>query len=609
MRSLGKATPLARRSPLVLLPTLTYGPSSGRVHEELLELVPVRRGPHRGAIRNGAVKNWTSEEPPTIQDQLEDAKRHRPHRAAPGGDRASRPTDPGGLLLGLEADGRFHRDSGLGRVYHLRGVSFRESRPTNSLHITVHGNRLAAHVDRVSPLGIRDEREPRYSLRRVATHNLAGMAEDLVRLLRGRQGDHRCELNCEWVWDPAESEPDPRDLLDGSAWSVQLEARVTGSLEVGRLRGAVAAVLGDRAMEEVPLEVVDCPDDASLDAARVRLQDEAVQPGKWPPFRACLARHPNGDVVMFNLNHAATDGIGAMRVLDGVASAYAGGTEPQPPLDFLVTRTIPVRPASAPVSPAMAVYKTLVERLRDKFARPAQLIRDGEVEEPGYGFHLVRLSAAETARVIDVQRPGTSRNRLMAALHLAIGEWNREHGWPGRQIGVLTPVNLRPPEWPEDKIGNFSVTARVSSRRRHRSDPAIALRTVTAQTTRNKRTRTGIALVEALNRTGLLGLWAKQSLVVLQPLTRNGLVDTAMLAHLGWLECVPSFGEDAGQTTEIWFSVPARAPLALCLGTLTVAGCLHLTVRYPRRLFSADAARRFADCFLANIERVAEAPA
>ncbi|MDQ3978469.1 MAG: hypothetical protein M3314_02810 [Actinomycetota bacterium] len=557
------------------------------------------------------MKTRTGDEPPTIQDQLEDAKRHRPRRVALDDDGASHPMDPGGLLLGLEADGRLHRDRGLGRIYHLRGVSFRESLPSNSLHITVHGNRLSAHVDRVSPLGITEERGPRYSLRRAATHNVAGMAEDLVRLLRGRQGDHRCELNCEWVWDPAESEPDPRDLLDGGAalWSVQLEARVTGSLDGGRLRAAVAAVLGNRAMEEVPLEVVDCPDDASLGAARVRLQADAVPPGKWPPFRACLARHPKGDVLMFNLNHAATDGFGAMRVLDCMAGAYAAGTAPDPPLEFVATRTIPVRPASAPVSPAMAVYRTLVERLRDKLARPAQLIRDGEVDEPGYGFHLVRLSPAETARVIDIQRPGTSRNRLMAALHLAIGEWNREHGWPGRQIGVLTPVNLRPPEWREEKIGNFSVTARVSSRRRHRSDAAIALRTVTAQTTRNKRTRTGVALIDALGRTGLLGLWAKQSLVVLQPLTRNRLVDTAMLAHLGWFDGAPSFGEEAGETTEIWSSVPARAPLALCLGTLTVNGCLHLTVRYPRRLFSADAARRFADCYLANIHRVAEVPA
>ena len=111
------------------------------------------------------------EAPPTIQDQLEEASSIVP---ASAGDAAARPTDPGGLLLGLEADGRFHRDRGLGRIYHLQGVSFRESQPANSLHIIVHGNRLAAHVDRVSPLGIREEREARYSLRRARHTTCAG---------------------------------------------------------------------------------------------------------------------------------------------------------------------------------------------------------------------------------------------------------------------------------------------------------------------------------------------------------------------------------------------------------------------------------------------------
>ncbi len=130
---------------------------------------------------------------------------------------------------------------------------------------------------------------------------------------------------------------------------------------------------------------------------------------------------------------------------------------------------------------------------------------------------------------------------------------------------------------------------------------------MTARTTRNKRTRTGVALIAALDRTGLLPLWAKQSLVVLQPLTGNRLVDTAMLAHLGWLQRAPDFGPDAGDTLEVWFSVPARARLALCVGTVTLGGRLHLTFRYPRQLFSPDAARRFADCYLANLRFVAAA--
>ena len=255
----------------------------------------------------------------------------------------------------------------------------------------------------------------------------------------------------------------------------------------------------------------------------------------------------------------------------------------------------------------MGMSRTLVEGLRDGLARPARLAPRGGADAAGHAFHRVSLSAEETAGLLDVERPGTGRNTLMAALHLAIGQWNLEHGAPGRQIGVLVPVNLRPPEWPEDTIGNFSVTARVSTRRRHRSDATAALEAVTAQTTRNKRTRTGVALITALDRAGLLPLWAKQSLVVLQPLTGNRLVDTALLAHLGWLQEAPTFGPGAGDTVEMWFSVPARAPLALCVGTVTLRGCLHLTFRYPRNLFGADAARRFADCYLANLHGIAAA--
>ena len=62
------------------------------------------------------------------------------------------------------------------------------------------------------------------------------MAQDVVSLLRGREGDHRCELNCEWVEGEADSTPDEARLLDPrtSAWTVQLEARVAGSLDKTR---------------------------------------------------------------------------------------------------------------------------------------------------------------------------------------------------------------------------------------------------------------------------------------------------------------------------------------------------------------------------------------
>ncbi|MDP8987804.1 MAG: hypothetical protein M3N11_05585 [Actinomycetota bacterium] len=546
----------------------------------------------------------TGGEPESLQSHLEDAG----HRGVDGAQRSTDPppiSDPIALFRHLEASGRFHRDTGLGRVFHPGDLSLRENLPSDSLHVLIRDNHVAAHVDRVSPLGLRPERRYHYSLRRAAAHNLAGMVQDLFRLLRGRQGDHRSELDCEWVWDPSVDVVDPKGLLDPatSAWSVHLEVQLGGSLDEARLRRALTVALGGRPPEQDSLDVADCPDDASLDEERSRLQTTPVAVTDWPPLRALLARRPDGDVLMLNVNHAAGDGFGAVTVLRAIARAYAGEAHGGAWPDLLATRDLPVRPASAPVW--AGPYRAVVERLRDLLARPAHLAADEPDDEPGYGFLLLRLSSEETQRVMGAASPGTTRDVLLGALHLAIGYWNLQHGAPGRRVGVLVPVNLRHPRWPEEVIGNFSVTARISTSRRHRRDGTSALRAVTAQTTRNRRTRTGIALLAALERTGLLPLWTKQSLIVLQSIVGNRLADTAMLAHLGRQDA-PWFGPDAGETKGVWFSVPARAPRALCVGTVTVAGRMHLTLRYPHRLFGPDAARRFADCYLAHLRTVAQ---
>jgi NRPS condensation-like uncharacterized protein len=502
----------------------------------------------------------------------------------------------------LVSSGRFHRDSGFGRIYHPGSVSLRENAPSDSLHIVVHGDHISAHVDKVSPLG--DKRG--YSVPRAALHNVVGAAQDLVRLLRGRKGDHRSHLDCAWVWEGHEATPDAAHLLDPFAWSVHVEVRVAGRLDDTRMRKAFDTVVGHRPAEHDPLRVVSCADDHALNGARDGLLAEPVAMTQWPPLQAVLAHHPDGDVLLLNVNHAASDGFSAVRVMESIAGAYADAEPPGPALDFLAVNDLPVRPSSKPVSNLEAWYRVAVERARDLLANPAHIAPDHPADRPGYGFHFVRLSAADTRRVANVHRQGTARNLLLAALHLAIGEWNLEHGNPGRRIGVLVPVDLRPEGWRHEVVGNFSVTARVSTSRRHRSGARAALKAITGQKTRNKRFRTGVALLDALDRNGLLPLWAKQSLVVLQPLTRNKDVDTALLANVGWLTEAPSFGAEAGETTAMWCSLPARAPHSLCVGAVVVGGQLHLTLRYPHRLFDAGAARRFADSYVEHVIGVAE---
>lgn len=127
---------------------------------------------------------------------------------------------------------------------------------------------------------------------------------------------------------------------------------------------------------------------------------------------------------------------------------------------------------------------------------------------------------------------------------------------------------------------------------------------VTAQTGRNRRSRTGVALLEALDRSGLLALWARQSTILLQPVTGNRDVDTAMLCNLGRLSDPPTFGGEAEETVEVWFSPPTRIPVGLSIGAVTVSGRMHLVFRYPHRLFGEDAARRFAQTYVDQLRQV-----
>jgi hypothetical protein len=557
-----------------------------------------------------SVDTAAGEEPETLQSRLEEGDDEGPAAAdvAPAAAADRTIADPAALLAYLDVAGHFHRDSRAGRVFHPGMVSLREDVPKESLHVSVDGNRLMAHVDEVSPLAADSEGPSRYSVSRAVAHNLVGMAQDLVSLLRGREGDHRCELNCEWVEGEADSTPDEACLLDPrtSAWTVQLEARVAGSLDEVRLRAALGTAAGRRAVPRDCLEVVECEDDDALHAARVRLHGTRVPITRFPPLHAYLARHPAGDLLMLNVNHAAADGFGALRVLERIAQAYAGDTDPDSPLDFVASRELPVRPALPPESIPVRLAKRAMTWVRDMLARPTGLAADGHGDDPACGFHLVALSAQQTRDVIDVERTSPDRDVLLAALHLAIGDWNRRHEVPGRRIGVLVPADLRPADLPPDIVGNFSVNARLSTSRHNRGGPASVLKAVTAQGKRTKRTRTGIALIAGLQRAGLLALWAKQSSVVLHPVTNNHMVDTAMICNLGSLEEAPRFGPDAGDTLELWFSAPVRSPMSLSIGAVTIGGRLHLSFRYPHRLFGPDAARRFAECYVAHVRRVAD---
>jgi len=411
---------------------------------------------------------------------------------------------------------------------------------------------------------------------------------------------------------------------EAAPWSIQMEVAVEGRLDEGRLRAAFGHALAAHPMararkvasrpaehtdqweilpipEHDPLRIVHCADDAELAAARAELQSLAVPLAEAPPLRARLARHPRGDVVMLNANHAAMDGFGALRFLYSVARNYAGDHDPTPAPPPQEAREYPERLATGSFGVRMRRRLALAEKLRDIVAPPARLAPDGASGEAGYGFHQVALSAAQTRALLGLDHLGTVNDVLLCALNLAIAGWNADHGQPCGRIGVLVPANLRPTQWRMDVVGNFSLPARVSTTPRDRRSAQATLRALTSQTERKKKTGMGTALVVGLGGARRLPLWAKQTLVALMPLTGNRLVDTAMLSNIGHVAEPPSFGPDAGRTVDLWFSPPGRMPLGLTLGVVTVGGRLHLSFRYRHRLFGPDAARQFVDRYVAEL--------
>lgn len=402
-------------------------------------------------------------------------------------------------------------------------------------------------------------------------------------------------------------------------WSIHLEVRVAGTLEEERLRWALQQAFARhpiararkspaRASErnyqwEIsqqtdvdPLRIADCSGGNELTGIRSRFESLTV-PLIESPVRACLVHDPAGDVALLNINHAASDPIGGLRLLHSVARAYSGAADPLPDLDPLAVRDVADLLLARDVPTEISRFLLLAEKARDLVAVPVRVASDEGVDRAGYGIHLAQANKELTDTLLRMGHPEGVNNVLMAALHLAIALWNIEHDVPCGRISVLMPVNLRPLAWRHEVMGNFSLLVRVLTTPQQRSLGHV-LKAVTAQTERMERENTFGALIEIMARTASLPIWAKRAAPALLAITGNRLVDTAELYYLGNLDPLPAFGPDAGETLGLWFSPPARMPLGLSLGALTAGGRLHLAFRYRHPLFSEAAAHRFADYYL-----------
>lgn len=404
---------------------------------------------------------------------------------------------------------------------------------------------------------------------------------------------------------------------DEEPWTVHVEIRVEGRVDGPRLIEAVReaarrhplarARLADAGgldpgyrweiapeLSELDLTEIETRSAGEVDRAREELLSRAPRLDRAGPFALLLGHAPAGDVIVLSLHHAAGDGLSALRLMGSIARAYGGEADPLPDLDPLEVRDVLAMSAAGSLSERLARVRAGLDYLARGVSVPARVAPQGAQDRPGYGFELTAFEPDEVDE-ISARRAGraTVNDMLLAGLAVAVRRWNERLGAGTDSIYLMMPINLRPPEWRFEVVGNYAsyVSVRLGSDDHATLEDAI--RATAARTREIKEGGVAGLIVELFAPPTMLPSVLKQRMQDLIPLTGNLAVDTAVLSNLGRIEAVPRLGE-AGAVREVWFSPPGRMPLGASFGAATLDGRLFLALRYRHALFSPPAAAEFA---------------
>jgi len=393
--------------------------------------------------------------------------------------------------------------------------------------------------------------------------------------------------------------------------TIELEVAVADRLDDERLREAVTAAADrhpmarahqrpakpfdlnyawviDGALHADPVEVRHAGSPQEITTARDNFFSRHVAIDAAPPFRVLLLHEPDGDRVMLSVNHAAFDGIGAIRLLRSVSRAYAGQADPLPDVDPLaVRRLIDERPrkatrgASSPLGLA---------------PRTSRLAGDVSTRSRGFGTLHLDLDVADAA-----PPPGATVNDvLVAAVHWTVAQSNSTHHVPCDRVAVMMPVNQRPKAWRDEVLVNLVTAARIVSTPADRSQPDRLLRAITAQT---RDIKADIGGSDDMARTAQTPVLVRRLLPHVIDAVADRMADTAVFSNLGRVVDPPWF-DSLGRG--LWFSPPPREPVILALGAATADDRLGVSLRWCRSALSPDAARQFGNAFVASLAVVRE---
>jgi NRPS condensation-like uncharacterized protein len=396
--------------------------------------------------------------------------------------------------------------------------------------------------------------------------------------------------------------------------TVQVEARVVGSLDQQRLRSAVRLAASRHPLARARLEpwtedavgyewlvdpepqvdplrtmVVDDPDD--LDGVRAEFYSVPINLFESPPFRVRHVRSQSGDVVMLSIHHSASDGMGALRLLQSILRAYGGGPDPTPDLEPTEARRLAVPTSRPTLDEQVHSGRMELQRLTRLASLPASLTEDEKTGRPGYGFRTLTVPLAPIIAAPRREAAGATVNDvLLAAASLAAGQWITEHGARADRVAVQMPINARPEAWSREMVANLVISDSVSTTARERQSVERCLTVVAGWTEAVKRRGPGPALA-ALDKMPRFAVAGRRAATQWAMRTTGRLAETLVLSNLGRIPDDFVAGVDL---RAVGFSPPGPMPYGLGVGAVAVGDDLVLTLRHRWTLWSTDANDRFA---------------
>ncbi|MFB6142114.1 MAG: hypothetical protein ABEJ30_02090 [Halorientalis sp.] len=412
-------------------------------------------------------------------------------------------------------------------------------------------------------------------------------------------------------------------------WNIQIEVWTDETVDLDRLREAAVTAADAHPLArarrqpssltdsghtwEIPDAVGSVPvaeaDGDDLAATRARFYGERFDLTAEPPVRLLVVRGggvDGGDALLCSVDHAAADGLGALRIARSVCRAYRGEPLDGDPVGLEESRAELERFTPSSVGDGLSLADFATRTLGNAFDEPTRIAQAGDSDREGWGFVFRTLDDDLAERVVH-GRPGgaTVNDAFLAALHLAIAEWNERHGDPAGKISTMMPVNLRPDGWEHDVVGMFASFERVETRPRHRRTPRTTVEAVADQTAERKqpdRAAAAYGLLRLIPPGTPVGLTDRLPDLLRGPGGR--VLDSAVLSNLGRLPDPPSLS--GGDGDAVWFSPPCISPVPVGMGVATGGGAIRLSLRHTFEQFDASAAADFADCYLTQLGRTVE---